>query len=54
MLITGILLILLAVLPVVICYSVAKRRGANPVFWGIMGAMFGPFALPFVFFSKMK
>ena len=54
MLITVIFLILFAVIPVVICHSVAKRRSANPIFWGIMGAMFGPFALPFVFFLKKQ
>jgi hypothetical protein len=38
----------------IICHLVAKNRGANPVFWGVMGLVFGPLAIPFVFFSKNK
>ena len=36
----------------VICHFVAKSRGGNAVFWGIMGIVFGPLAIPFVFFIK--
>ena len=35
-----------------ICHYLAKSRGANPVFWGVMGIIFGPLAIPFVFFAK--
>lgn len=34
------------------CHALAKRRGSNPVFWGVMGAVFGPLAIPFVLMSK--
>ncbi len=34
------------------CHYFAKIRGANPVFWGLMGGIFGPLAIPFVFFSR--
>lgn len=37
-----------------ICYSVAKKRGANVPYWVVMGALIGPFAIPLVFFSKPK
>ena len=37
-----------------LCHEIAKRRGASPVFWGVMGALFGPFAVPFVLLSKSK
>jgi hypothetical protein len=37
-----------------ICYWVAKKRGANVPYWVVMGALIGPFAIPFVFFSKPK
>lgn len=30
----------------------AEKRGANIMFWAIMGAVFGPLAIPFVFFTK--
>lgn len=36
------------------CHSIAKRRGGNPIFWGVMGALFGPLAIPFAFMSKPK
>ncbi|WP_457665486.1 hypothetical protein [Thiolapillus sp.] len=42
----------LVILPMIICHQIAKRRGSNPVFWAVMGALFGPFAIPFVFFSR--
>jgi hypothetical protein len=33
---------------------IAARRGGNGVRWGIMGLLFGPFAIPFAFFAKPK
>ncbi len=33
-------------------YLIAAKRGANKIFWAIMGFVFGPFAIPFVFFAK--
>ena len=38
----------------ILCHFIAKTRGANPVFWGVMGIVFGPLAIPFVFMSKAK
>lgn len=35
-----------------VCHYIAKSRGANPAFWGVMGIIFGPLAIPFVFMSK--
>ena len=37
-----------------ICYSVARKRSADVPFWVVMGLLFGPFALPFVFMAKAK
>jgi len=37
---------------IIVCHQLAKRRGKDPVFWGLMGAIFGPLAIPFVYFSK--
>ena len=37
---------------IVLCHRIAKRRGARPVFWGVMGALFGPFAIPFALMAK--
>ncbi len=36
----------------VLIYFIAGQRGANQIFWVIMAFLFGPLALPFVFFSK--
>ena len=38
----------------VACHAIAKSRGGNPVFWGVMGLVFGPLAIPFVFLGKTK
>ncbi len=35
-------------------WHIAERRGANTKFWAIMGAVFGPLAIPFVFLTKKK
>jgi len=37
-----------------ICFSVAKKRDADVSFWVVMGALLGPIAVPFVFYSKTK
>lgn len=46
--------VIVALLCVVICHTIAKKRGLNPVLWGVMGAIFGPLAIPFVFLVKPK
>ncbi|GEM_PF-693730 len=37
---------------IVCCHTIAKARGAKPVFWGVMGGLFGPFAIPFAYFAQ--
>lgn len=32
----------------------AKKKGLDPVFWGVMGGMFGPLALPFILLARPK
>jgi len=32
----------------VICHQLAARWGMKPVLWGVLGFLFGPFAVPFV------
>lgn len=32
----------------VVCHFIAKNKRKNPVFWGVMGGIFGPLAIPFV------
>ncbi len=45
-------LILVTTLSALICYSIAMKRGADSRYWVIMAILLGPFALPFVVFSK--
>ena len=47
-----ILIALIFLASIVTCHVIAKRRGSNPVFWSLMGALFGPLAIPFVLISK--
>jgi SAM-dependent methyltransferase len=43
---------IVCVLCAIILWHLAEKRGANTLFWAIMGAVFGPFAIPFVFLTK--
>jgi len=45
-------LILTAVASAYVCRTIAKERHASACFWIWMGFIFGPFAIPFVFFSR--
>jgi len=45
-------LIIITITCAIICNLLAKRRGANPVFWTVMGVVLGPLAIPFVFLAK--
>jgi len=49
-----IFLVLMPIVCAAICYSVAKKRNSTVPFWVVMGALFGPLALPFVFMSKPR
>jgi hypothetical protein len=52
---TAILLMALLLLAsVVACHAIAKRRGRNPVFWGLIGLLFGPLAIPFALLARPK
>lgn len=35
-----------------ILWLIADKRGVNAKFWAVMGAIFGPLAIPFVFLTK--
>jgi hypothetical protein len=35
-------------------WCMADQRGANTLFWAIMGAVFGPLAIPFIFLTKKQ
>ena len=48
------ILILTFIVSAIICHFIARNRNANAVFWGVMGGVFGPLAIPFVFLSKAR
>jgi len=47
------ILIALNIASIFVCHYIAKSRGAKPVFWGVMGAIFGLLAIPFAFMAKL-
>jgi hypothetical protein len=47
-----VVLIVINLLSIVVCLIIAKRRGSRPVFWGVMGGIFGPFAILFALRSR--
>lgn len=47
-------LIIVTLLSAVACYLVAKSRSADRRFWLVMGLLFGPLAIPFVFFARPR
>jgi len=47
-------LFLITLASAITCHLLAKKRGRRPVFWGVMGVVFGPFAIPVVFLLKKR
>ncbi len=49
---TAYALVVINILCIFVCYQVAKERKGDTRFWGWMGVLFGPLAVPFVFFAR--
>ena len=51
---TGVIIFILTIslASTVFIYTIAYKRRANCAYWLKMGLLFGPLAVPFVFFSK--
>jgi Kef-type K+ transport system membrane component KefB len=49
---SGIFIIASGILFIVLGHILAKRKGLNPVLWGIMGGLLGPLMLLFIMFAK--
>jgi hypothetical protein len=45
---------LLLLVPVVACHAIAKRQAGNPIYWGVMGLLLGPLAIPFALLARPK
>ena len=50
--VSGLIYIAIGILFIVLGHVLAKRKGLNPVFWGIMGGLLGPLMLLFIMFAK--
>ena len=51
----GLLIIsMVCIASAVLLWFMADKRGANTLFWAVMGAVFGPLAIPFIFLTKNK
>lgn len=48
------ILVLVTVVSIVACHMIAASRGGNGVFWGTMGLVFGPLAIPFAFRARPR
>ncbi|MET0068683.1 MAG: hypothetical protein ABW096_01485 [Candidatus Thiodiazotropha sp.] len=46
------LLLALNIASIVICHHIARSRGAKPFLWAVLGALFGPLAIPFALMTK--
>ena len=49
---TAYAVVILNIVCIYICYQIAKSRNGDARFWGLMGVLFGPFAIPFTFFCE--
>ena len=52
--ITGYVLVGITIVCSGVCFSVAKRKGLSTQLWIVLGSLFGPLALPFVFSAKPR
>lgn len=48
----GVIISIVCISCAFLIWSIADKRGANTRFWALMGAVFGPLAIPFVFLTK--
>ena len=51
---SALLIIVFTIVSAAVCHMIARQRGLKPVFWGVMGALFGPFAIPFILLKKSR
>jgi len=48
------IILLVSILFGLLLRAIAVKRGANQIFWFVMGVVFGPFALPFIFLVRRE
>ena len=47
-----VILLVINLISMVLCYSIAKSRKTKILYWVVVAFLVGPLAIPFVFFSK--
>lgn len=47
-------LTLISLSSALVCYLIARSRSADRTYWGLMGVLLGPLAIPFAFLAKPK
>lgn len=50
----ALILIVVIVISTAICWRIAKRKNLNIQLWIILGALIGPFAVPFALLAKSR
>ena len=52
---SSLIMLLLGILVFVyLGHVMARRKGLNPVFWGVMGGLLGPLVIPLILLAKSK
>lgn len=49
-----VLVLIFSVTCATICHLYAGAQGLKPVFWGMLGLLFGPLAFPFVYLAARR
>lgn len=47
-------LLVISLVSMLLCYIIARIKGAKVIKWVVWGALLGPLALPFVLFAKRE
>jgi len=47
-------MLLIGILMIVMAHRMARNKGLNPVFWGVMAALFGPLVFPFIWLARPR
>jgi len=49
-----IIIVSVFIVSAIVCHFMAKKRDGSPVFWGVMGLLFGPFAIMLLAYLSKK
>lgn len=46
------ILFFVCIASMLLCHTLAKKKGRNPIAWGLTGAIIGPLAIPIILAMK--